>query len=112
MSENLRELLSKYVEDVRKLYGNALKVVILYGSYARGDFREDSDVDIMILVDLTEDVIAEKGRFLSDITFDYNFENNLTIMPLVKNYNHFHKWLRAYPFYYHVKKEGVELYAA
>lgn len=112
MSENLQELLRRYVEDVRNLYGNSLKTVILYGSYARGDFRTDSDIDIMILVDLTDEKIAGKGRSLSDITFNYNFDNNLTIMPLVKNYNHFQKWLRAYPFYYHIKKEGVELYAA
>lgn len=31
-------------------------------------------------------------------------------MPIVKNLNHFNKWLRAYPFYYNIKKEGVELY--
>lgn len=30
--------------------------VILYGSYARGDYTSDSDVDIMILVNLSEEV--------------------------------------------------------
>ena len=71
----------------------------------------DSDIDIMILVDLPEQEIIEKGRELSDITFEYNFNSDLKIMPIVKNINHFNKWLRAYPFYYNIKKEGVELYA-
>ena len=91
---------------------NKLKTVLLYGSYARGDFRADSDIDIMILVDLSEQEILKKGHVLSDITFDYNFNDDLKIMPIVKNLDHFNKWLRAYPFYYNVKREGIELYAA
>jgi len=31
-------------------------------------------------------------------------------MPIVKNLEHFNKWIRSYPFYNNVKKEGVELY--
>ena len=112
MSRILDEILKKYVEDVREIYGEKLRTIILYGSYARGDFRPDSDIDIMILVDLSDDEIRSKGRMLSDLTFDYNFNNNLEIMPIVKNLDHFNKWLRAYPFYNNIKNEGVELYAA
>lgn len=112
MSQSLMEVLKKYVEDLYKIYGEKLRTVILYGSYARGDFRPDSDIDIMILVDLSDDEIRNKGDMLSDLTFDYNFDNDLEIMPIVKNVGHFNKWLRAYPFYNNVKNEGVELYAA
>lgn len=112
MSKDLNIILKKYVEDVHKIYGEKLKTVILYGSYARGDFRTDSDVDIMILVDLSDDEIKTKRHILSDLTFDYNFENDLEIMPIVKNLDHFNKWLGAYPFYNNIKNEGVELYAA
>ncbi len=112
MPQVLCEILKKYVDDVHELYGSRLKTVILYGSYARGDFRPDSDIDIMILVDLSDEEIRKKGHILSDLTFDYNFEGDLQIMPIVKNIEHFHKWIRAYPFYNNIKKEGVELYAA
>ena len=112
MPQNLNVILKKYVKDIQQLYGNKLKTVLLYGSYARGDFRADSDIDIMILVDLSEQEILKKGHVLSDITFDYNFNDDLKIMPIVKNLDHFNKWLRAYPFYYNVNREGIELYAA
>ena len=112
MSRILDEVLKKYVDDVHKIYGEKLRTVILYGSYARGDFTPDSDIDLMILVDLSDDEIRSKGHMLSDLTFDYNFDNDLEIMPIVKNLDHFNKWLRAYPFYNNVKNEGVELYAA
>lgn len=110
MPQILSDLLKQYVEDVHRIYGDKLRTVILYGSYARGDFGPDSDIDIMILVDLLDEEIRVKGRFLSDMTFDYNFDNELEIMPIVKNQEHFNKWLRAYPFYNNVKREGVELY--
>lgn len=112
MAQDINSLLEIYVENVRKLYGNHLRKVILYGSYARGDNGPDPDIDLMILVDLLDTEIQQKGHRLSDITFDYNFEYDLGIMPIVKNQDHFTKWLRAYPFYHNIHKEGVEIYAA
>ncbi len=111
MTHVVEDVLKRYVNDVQQIYGDKLKTVILYGSYARGDYRQDSDIDIMILVDLPDDEIKGKRHTLSDMTYDYNYENNIEIMPIVKNQSHFNRWLRAYPFYNNVKKEGVELYA-
>ena len=102
MPKSVNALLKHYTDDLRRLYGKHLKAVILYGSYARGDFGPDSDIDIMI---------KDKGHSLSDLTFDYNYENDLEIMPIAKNVDHFNRWLRAYPFYYNVESEGVKLYA-
>ena len=70
MSSALKTILHKYVKDIQSIYGNMLKTVILYGSYARGDFSPDSDIDIMILVDLDDNEIRSKGRDLSNLTFD------------------------------------------
>ena len=86
--------------------------MILYGSYARGDFRPDSDIDIMILVDLTDLEIEKYRKHLSWITFDFNDEHDTDIKPIAKSDAHFKKWLSAYPFYANVRKEGVELYGA
>jgi len=36
-----------------------LKKVIVYGSYARGDYQKNSDIDIMILVDADETEIKK-----------------------------------------------------
>ena len=54
MANEMQNLISEYVAAVKKIYGEHLKQVILYGSYARGDYTKDSDVDIMLLVDLDE----------------------------------------------------------
>lgn len=103
-------LLGKYVEEVRKIYGERLKSVILYGSYARGDFRPDSDIDIMILVDLTDMELEELSKRLSWCTYDFNEEHDTDIKPIAKSATHFKKWLGVYPFYINVQKEEVQLY--
>ena len=54
MPKIMQDLIKQYVEAVKKIYGSHVRQIILYGSYARGDFRPDSDVDIMILVDISD----------------------------------------------------------
>lgn len=59
---------------------------------------------------MDEQNIKDYDAKLSDITFDINLDNDLMIMPIVKNENHFRKWIEAYPFYRNIEKEGVKLY--
>lgn len=109
---NIDNVMNHYVEEIKNIYGEYLRKIILYGSYARGEATESSDIDIMILVTLDDMEIKEYSDELSSITFDMNLDNDLTIMPIVKNEEHFKKWIGAYPFYRNVEKEGVPLYAA
>lgn len=110
MPVTVRTLLGQYVKEVKKIYGNYLKAVILYGSYARGNFTSDSDIDIMILVNLTDMEIKNYRHQLSGLTYDFNEEYNLDIKPIAKSAAEFEKWLSVYPFYINVQKEGVALY--
>ncbi len=110
MAIEMQNLISEYVRAVRKIYGHHLKQVILYGSYARGDYTKDSDVDLMLLVDLGEMELEKYSDALSELGFDYNVEHNIWMMPIVKNRKNFFKWSDAYPFYKNVKTEGILLY--
>ena len=58
MTEKVNSVLKQFIEDVSNLLGDRLKKVILYGSYARGDYDKNSDLDIMILTDLNEQELA------------------------------------------------------
>lgn len=102
----------KSVYKIQKIYGLHLKSVILYGSYARGDFIKDSNVDIMILVDLSDEEIEKYSDELAKIGFDYNVAYGIWMMPVVRNQEHFKHWGRLYPFYENVQKEGIKLYEA
>lgn len=112
MSSTVQMILNKYVCELEKIYGAYLKTVILYGSYARGDFSEESDIDIMILLDLDDMLIKKYRHELSGITYDFNMDYDIDIKPIAKSQEHFEKWEDTYPFYKNVKSEGVKLFGA
>lgn len=112
MPQTMQSLIEKYVLELQKIYGTHLKQVILYGSYARGDFRPDSDVDIMILLDMSDLELKKYSRQLSYMTYDFNLDNDIDIKPIVKSEAHFKKWIVNYPFYANIQREGVVLYGA
>lgn len=111
MPTKISKIIDEFVNQVNKSLGNRVKKIILYGSYARGDYNENSDIDIMILTDLSDDELYNYFVKVSDIAYDieeaYNF--NIQLSPLVKNINRFNYWLEALPFYINVQKEGVVL---
>jgi|SRR3954471_3656443 predicted nucleotidyltransferase len=47
---SLRSALVEYAERLRRLFGDRLVDVRLFGSFARGEANEDSDVDVLVLV--------------------------------------------------------------
>ena len=63
MSDSVKDLLNGYIVELQNIYGKHLQSVILYGSYARGDFTKDSDVDIMILLNLTKTQILKHYNY-------------------------------------------------
>ena len=112
MSVIMQNLIEQYIEAVKKIYGSHVRQIILYGSYARGDYHSDSDVDIMILVDMSDLELKAYGQQLSYMTYDFYLDYNLDIKPIAKSEAHFKKWLINYPFYSNIHKEGIVLYSA
>ncbi len=112
MPQTIQNLIKQYVSSIKNIYGKHIKQIILYGSYARGDFREDSDIDIMVLVDLSETQIDVYSDELSELGFEYNVNHDIWFMPVVKNAKHFDYCRSVYPFYSNVVKEGILLYEA
>lgn len=111
MPTKISKVIDEFIKEVNKTLGNRVKKIILYGSYARGDYNKSSDIDIMILTDLSDDEMYNYFVKVSDIAYDIEEANNFDIQlsPLVKNINKFNYWLEALPFYINVQKEGVVL---
>ncbi len=109
--ENINNIINEFTLGVNEILGNRVKKIVLYGSYARGNFNKNSDIDIMILTDLTDNEIVKYRKKIWDYAYDIESKNNfeIDISPLLKNIDKFNYWLEALPFYMNVQKEGVVL---
>lgn len=109
MPKNVIQEIEKFIKEVQQLLGNRLKKVILYGSYARGDYNKKSDVDIMILTDLNFKEIEEYRDKISDIAYDIELDTGIILSPVIKNIEKYNSRINFVPFYKNVQKEGVVL---
>ncbi len=108
---NVNKIINEFISEINKVLGKRIKKIILYGSYARGDFNKSSDIDIMILTDLSDDEIVKYRNKIAHLAYDMECNNNfdINLSPIIKNIDKFNYWLEALPFYMNVQKEGVVL---
>lgn len=112
MPAQTQTLIERYADGIHGIYGSDLASVILYGSYARGDYNDNSDIDIMILLNLSnEEVVETRGR-VWDFTYDFNMDNDTDIAAVIAGVDHFNYWREAYPFYRNIAEEGRRVYEA
>lgn len=110
MPQSVSDALQEYIGVLHGIYGSAVEKIILYGSYARGDFNCSSDVDILILVNLDDNAIRNKKTELADYTFDVEMEYGVIFSPIVANAKMYYRCIDILPFYHNIQKEGVNLY--
>ena len=107
MPDDVRNVVYKFSLQLRKLLGSSLSKVILYGSYARGDNHDFSDVDLMILVKMIDSEIKRIENDVYDIAFEIEIETGIDISPIIKNEAQYEYWVDTLPFYRNVRDEGV-----
>ena len=82
--------------------------IILYGSFARGDNHEDSDIDLLILVNEETITYAEEKKITYPL-YDLEFETGQIISPIVKPVKEWEKTYSITPLYENIQRENIEL---
>jgi uncharacterized protein len=83
-------------------------IAFLFGSRARGDFRPDSDWDILILVD-SKQVTNEIEDKFRDGLFDIEIDSGQIISAFIYPKDYWKSTLLYSPLYKKVNKEGIQL---
>ena len=102
-----QEVLMTFAQDTRRILKSNLSKLTVYGSYARGDYKENSDIDVMILTPLSKEEIEKIENRIFDLAFDLELESGFVINPVLENEAHYKYWLGAVPFYDNVEREGI-----
>ena len=103
-SEKIKPLLLEFKTELAKIYKNNIKKSILFGSYARGVFHSESDIDLLVVLEKPENPYIEIER-ISDIKFNFLLKYNINISCLFSDEKKFQQ--RLEPVYYNIMKEGI-----
>jgi predicted nucleotidyltransferase len=106
MSERVGNIVGRVKEYLQRQYGACVKAVLLYGSHARGTPTEDSDVDLLVVVDEALDP-CEVRRTLSDFLFEILLETGELVSVVVVPEAHYQT--ANTPFLINVRREGVPI---
>ncbi len=107
----LKRILDSVCDYARAEFGSSLDSVILYGSYARGDYDDESDIDIMIIADISSDEMKLWTKKFSDYSLDMDLKYDIVLSLVLQDKKTYDKYKTTYPFFKNIEKEGVDLVA-
>lgn len=109
-SQNIDLLLNKVKKNLNDLLGNNSRKCVLFGSYSLHEQTADSDVDVLVLANLSNDQIKSLDNKFTAISVDLSLEHDVVLSLIVKNAEEFYEYSDAVPFYNNIVKEGKTIY--
>jgi len=104
LEENERNALLELKEKLLQKFPNV--EIILYGSKARGDSDEESDIDLLILLD--SEVSRQVREKITEITYDLELKYDVVFGIIVEDRDFWNSPLaNAMPLHWNVDKEGI-----
>jgi len=92
----------EFITYLKGHFGDRLRGVYLFGSYVRGEYTEESDIDVLVVGDLSlDDIIDEIFRIL--------IEYGVLLNVIVEKPEEFERWKET-SFHRTVLSEGVKVY--
>ena len=107
LSDGMREEL---VRGLTSIFQNNILMIILYGSAARNEATDTSDIDVAIIVKNQMDNETKKQFVSWTADMDIRYERVFSIVDIQES--NMKKWENILPFYQNIRKEGIVLWRA
>jgi predicted nucleotidyltransferase len=104
--KRIKEILAETKGQLSSLYAQRLKKVILFGSYARGDYTSESDIDLLLLLDGVDDPNVERERYSQTICdLSLKYDTVVSVIPM-----DYKRYLSSKtPLILNTRKEGIQI---
>lgn len=109
-NQELQIVTQEVVTSVLDALADKIYKVILYGSYARGDFTSESDIDIMIILDCTREEVSFYRKKITRLASRIGLKHDIMVTILLRDRESFYNQQDVLPFYENIAKEGLVLY--
>ncbi len=103
-TQNIKPLVLEFKDKLKTLYGDNMLQMILFGSYARGTMHEESDIDLLLILDKTESPYVE-NKFMNEMVYDFSLEHDLYFSVLATSQQRYNQMQE--PLYQTIKNEGI-----
>jgi len=110
-SPDRHRVLYEFGAECKRLFGDRLSDVRLFGSCARGDYNEESDIDVMLLLNMDR---AESKRYLDEVchvTSELDMKYGVFLSPILQSKPEYDAAKSFLGFFKNVEHEGVSIYA-
>lgn len=105
----LDEVLHIFTKQLYKVSGPKLDKVILFGSYARGDQTEYSDIDVLVLLKASDDEVGMIRKKMRKVINEIDWDYDVILSPVYQQSEKYMKYISASGFYQNIDREGIAI---
>ena len=106
----IEKVVNESTTEIPDLMKDDVREIILYGSCARGDYTEDSDIDVVILTNSDRKEVKRYGDGLDELATRIALETFAIVNYVCLPYQEFEDKKSWYPYFMNICKDGVLLY--
>ena len=107
MNQVIQQITREYKKALQDIYGDELVELVLFGSYARDDHHEESDVDLAIVLHDSHSRSLDDQKITARLDSRFSLKYGLTLSSLVTSYHK--KQTSAQGVYQEIRKDGIRI---
>ena len=107
---NVEGAKNELARAMEELFGSKLSEVILFGSYARNQQDEESDIDIIVLVKECPLSLKSYSYKIAEIVTDINLQYDVVLSVILQSVDEYEEYKDVLPFFMNIQREGVMIH--
>ncbi len=107
--KEIMPVVNTFARQLKSSLGDKLNAVILYGSYACGDYEYGSDVDVMVVLNVSQEETVSFREQIRDIAHQLEDKNEILLPSVIESADNFFKFKDASGYFKNILNEGIRI---